>query len=84
MNIAQGINFVKVEPEKHIVGIKRAQFIEYLNSLDVDQNGWLNFTLTVLQQPIKGFSCKLSHMMPKDVYEAKKLLKEQELQSNKI
>ena len=75
MNV-KGINFVKFGPDDHIMGIKREQFIDYLNSLEVDQNGWVNFKLTPLIQPIKGFSCKLVHMMPKDVYEAKKAERE--------
>lgn len=76
MNQAQGINFVRIDADKHLVGIKKDQFIEYLNSVPTDKNGWVNFIQTILQQPVKGFSCKMVHLLPKGVYEEKKKIKE--------
>jgi hypothetical protein len=72
-----GINFKKFSPfgDEQLMGIKREEFIEYLNSLEPDKNGWLNFKLTILPQTVKGFSCKLVHLLPKDVWEAKKAAK---------
>lgn len=47
----KGINFKELAQEVIGVGIQREQFIDYLNSLTVDDNGWISFQLIKRKEP---------------------------------
>ena len=61
----QGINFRKLNANETCMGIKKKQFIETLEKMETDENGWLNFKLVERTEPVKGFSHYLTKMHKK-------------------
>ena len=47
----KGVNFKELNTEVIGVGIQREQFIDYLNSLEADNNGWISFNLIKRKEP---------------------------------
>jgi hypothetical protein len=63
MNRAEGINF-KEKADYIEVGIKKRQFIEYLEKQPEDANGWLNFRIKKRSAPtVIPEHNKYSHVM---------------------
>lgn len=58
LNNPKGVNFREFDQNRIGIGIHRDQFVEYLNSLPVDQKGWINFDLqrNLKPQEKRGYS----------------------------